>query len=232
MIDPKTNELVAQTKVSLPLDKLITVASPLGTPLGPGHGGAVVAIDRDYKGGNMVSVNDSSMKYTVEDGSKSVDDVFMEHIDPCSDIFEYSEGCNRRQVFGEISRSIASGRGDVTRQFLRRTSTGDTELIHYAHFPVFVDVVVPIDPSDFSRGVRTTPKEVYSVAIYQTDKGLNEEFLNFGGSVGDTAYGAVVVLSVIIVATMVVVIYVASQVTVSITIPITQLLVLVKKINQ
>ena len=68
-----------------------------------------------------------------------------------------------------LSRMIAGGRGHET--FSRPTATGKEDTMNIDFAPVNAKMLLPLDPSDFSRGVRQTEELVYSIGIvYQSNE--------------------------------------------------------------
>ena len=231
--DPVNNVTVGQTVVDFSPQQILQAVSRGGTINGPG-GFSILITASSHDDGKDRTDTVVAPDFDVRGPGMAIEDILFANDDPCEHIFEYSPTCQQRNDFHLILSEMqngATGRRDFDRTSLH--DRGKTETLNIAYAPVQVTPMLPVNPSDFSSGVRQqAPITLFSYGILQTEQGLRDSFESVHDAIFRTLARALGALCAIIVCSVLIVVYISAQVTTSITIPIAQLLALVTRINR
>lgn len=106
-------------------------------------------------------------------------------------------------------------------------------LIKISYAPVKVRSYFPVNSSDFTRGVTQKTEMVFILALAETESGVKKSFQSsIDTDASKTVNISIVLLSIIIVLSTILIVYIAIRVTELMTQPILQLLEAVKGINR
>lgn len=106
----------------------------------------------------------------------------------------------------------------------------DRVYINYA--PVIVENFYPINSSDISRGVTNETTVLYSLALVELDDGVTESFQSIEDFTSKVIGICIGVLSVLIILSAALIVFIALRVASYMTEPMLQLLVVLKDINR
>lgn len=156
--NPKTNEYVGQmlldffpAKVLSSLDRLREEVSVLITPEEDATGGDTVVGPNKTAGWKSASVTDLLLPYDDADSS------------------------NRAYFETNVLAAMKNGSSDIS-VFTRKRSDGIEDTLLMAYEPVYLRALLPLDPSDVSRGVNYTYKVAYSVGIGRNTASMKAPF--------------------------------------------------------
>ena len=134
-------------------------------------------------------------------------------------------------VFDAIVDSMKKGDSNET-SFTRRTNDGEVETLHVAYSPVYVTSVRPVNSSDYSRGVNRQRILVYSLALVETEEGILMPFQQIRDTTKKQTNVAIGVLTIVIFAATLTIIYISHRLATSFTEPMIYLLDLIRYINK
>ena len=231
LIDPSSGEFVGQTEMRFSMEHIWRVIED--TLLGDkafkmllNAGKVKSPLDVVYVAGHTGSPLSSE---TIDAGA-SLASVLMPY-DQCDNVFEYTESCNLLARFQRIASAIHDGFFSWT-SFRRTSRDGNIEEVAFAFSPVILPGFRPVDPSDFSRGTLEQQKPILAVAFGQEQDDIFDTFVSVRDELASTLGRSMGLLIVVAVATLVVVCVVTYFMTLSVSIPVTQLYALVTSINQ
>lgn len=224
LIDPRTNEHVGQTLVDFVSQAIFTALEEgNNTKLAPGGFPFVITGLVDMTGADTVIGPGFSLKV---DPSIPIGDVVLPFDNPCP-----GSDCTYRSDFEEIRERMQNGESGSA-SFVRTTLDGSLETVHVAFAPIKANVFVPVNGSDFSRGVNVSEFLVYSLALAETEEGLLAPFAKVESEIHKTIGIAIGVLACVIILSTAFVIYISNRITVSMTEPMIYLLQLIQHINK
>jgi len=212
-----------------------SVTSPLVDPENNKHIGQVLV---DF-------LPDSTFKSLKSENIKLADEGFGIMITPESDILGSDTVVGPGYSLGEGGRSILDLlSGDAAFQtILESMKSGERgkgvfsraensqELIDITYAPVVVRSYRPLNSSDIASGVQNETTLVYSLALAETRSGILKSFQSISDVSSETVKVCIVVLSSLVIISTILIVYIALRVTKSMTIPILQLLDVMKDIN-
>lgn len=226
LIDTRTDEVIGISMARLQGQQLLVALSEEMTPLGVGSFRVMTAAgDRARELDVLVAPG-----FTFGDDPVSTSEILLPN-DSC-DKFDASSSCRNVLDFSQIVEDMHAGGTDL--QTFTRTSntTGAPEMVSLTYAPVSVQSYRPIDPSDFSRGVRGYTSNVFSVALGSTEEGIALTFLSAQEALNGTLRRFVMSLLIILVVSLVVLVPVSAWISMSIAVPVTQLCQLVTHVNR
>jgi hypothetical protein len=224
LIDPATEEHVGQVLLdffALPIYQVLEEH----TPLSDGGFPILVAAQSDDCCDTVIGPH-----FSLNETAKSISEVVLPIDSTCQGIPE-SECASNLAAFDEIVRSMKAGE-TKTETFIRKKSGGGDEIVHTAYAPVTVKSFLPINSSDFSRGVIASDYLIYSLGLAEAETGLLGPFEQIGEDTEKHKNVVLGVLSALIAAATVVVIYLSHRVTRTITESMLYLLGLIRSINR
>ena len=234
LIDPSSGELVGQTELTFSMehiwrevddtvlaDKAFKILSDAGEVASP-H-------DTLYISGNPGHPGSPPTSKSAKEGD-SLARVLMPY-DQCDSIFEYTESCKLLANFQRIVSAVHRGTFSWTR-FNRTSHEGTTEEVAFVFAPVLLPGYRPVDPSDFSRGTLEQQAPVFALSFGQKQDDIVDTFISVHDELAKTLQRSMGVLVAVATATLVVVLVVTYFMTLSVSIPVTQLYALVTNINQ
>jgi hypothetical protein len=224
LIDPATGEHVGQVLLdffALPIYQVLEEH----TPLSDGGFPILVAAQSDDCCDTVIGPD-----FSDNETAKSISKVVLPIDSTCQGIPK-SECASNLAAFYEIVRSMKAGNAK-NETFIRKKSGGGNETVHTAYAPVTVKRFRPINSSDFSRGVIASDYLIYSLGLAEAEVGLLGPFEQIGEDTEKHTNAALGVLSALIAAATVVVIYLSHRVTRTITESMLYLLGLIRSINR
>jgi HAMP domain-containing protein len=221
LVDPKTGKHIGQVLMDFHPDAIYE-ALDQHTPLSPVGFPILVAAQEDNDSDTVVGPG-----YSRSNSSISIAAVLLDKEMLCTD----SECAINQAAIEKIVESMKAGEAK-NETFIRKTSIGDDEKIHLAYAPVKVKSFHPVDSSDFSRGVNVSEYLIYSLGLAETETGMLEPFDKIEDDAQKRMNVAIGILSVLIAAATIVVIYISHRVATSITEPMLYLLELTRSINR
>jgi len=221
--DPHSGDFVGLSSVVFSPVEIQNALREEETPLGE-RGLHILVSTKPYLNGDD-TVMSPELLHDNESPSRKLLDLLIENT-----------GCNRRDdpgcdrlenIAGIVSDMQAGNEGQT--QFKRYPEESEEEeLVLFAYAPVNVTSVLPVDPSNFSRGVRTYTSSIYSLGLARSEETLQSTFSDLLGTVG----GALGVMSFLIFVEMMIIIYAAVQISISVTRPVAHLRELVDSANR
>lgn len=156
VVNPVTEVYVGQTLINFIPSAVRSMLDPLTDYIS-----FVIAPETNQSSGNTVVGPDKSSGWI----SAPIADLLFPH-DPLN---------SSRQIFFEmwILPSLNNGTSNYS-EFSRINKHGDEEVFTLAFEPVYARVLLPLDPSNFSRGVNTSRILVYSVGIAAAKVAIEE----------------------------------------------------------
>ena len=231
LIDPSSGEFVGQTEITFSMEHIWGEIE--ATKLGDNAfkvflnaGNVKSPLDVVYVAGHTGSPLSSE---TIDAGA-SLASVLMPY-DQCDNVFEYTESCRLLANFQRVVSAIHRGAFSWT-QFNRTSRDGTTEEVALAFSPVLLPGYRPVDPSDFSRGTLEQQEPVLSVSFGQRADDIFDSFVSVRDELGSTLGRSMGVLISVAISTLVAVWVATYFMTLSVSIPVTQLYALVTSINQ
>ena len=234
LIDPSSGEFVGQTEMrfsiehiwreiddTLLADKAFKILSNAGHVTSP--------FDTLYISGNPGNPGAPLTSESAKEGD-SLARVLMPY-DKCDNVFEYTESCKLLAKFQRIVSAIHRGAFSWTR-FHRTSHDGNIEEIAIAFAPVLLPGYRPVDPSDFSRGSLEQQQPVFSLLFAQRQDDIIDTFVSVHDELAKTLQRSMGVLIAVAISTLVAVLVATYFLTLSVSIPVTQLYALVTSINQ
>jgi hypothetical protein len=222
IVDPFTGEHVGQTVLDF-------LAQPIYRTLE----------ENTYFGSNgfpiLIAVGDTENPETiigpgVSEGQDSsfISEGVLTYDAKCID----DEACAKRMnAFNAIVDSMKNGESKET-SFTRKTQSGEVETLHMVYSPVYITSVRSVNSSDYSRGVSRERIQVYSIALVDTEEGILMPFQQIKAATKRQTNVAIGVLTVVIVAATLSVIYISHRLATSFTEPMIYLLNLIRYINK
>lgn len=225
LIDPRTGEHVGQTLVDFVSQKVFRSLHQNNTPLATGGFPVVITGLADTNGANTVIGPGFSLS---NDDSVPIGDLLLPYDNSCSspDI-----DCGHRREFEVVSELMKNGTAQGG-QYLRTLPDGVIETVHIAWAPVHAKVFVPLNSSDFSRGVDSSDFLVYSLALAEPEVSMVAPFSEAEAQVQKQIAIATAVLAFVIIFSTAFVLYMSSRISLSMTEPMIYLLELILHINQ
>ena len=227
-MDASGQTLIGQMKKDISIEKILMVLGTNESPFDRGRRSFLMSIREDHDGSDTIYAEG----FDPRTDRGAIQDTLFPNEGPCDDIFEYSKSCATKSAFQKgLSKMKAgeAGRLEVVTQAVDRM--GD-DAYHITYQPVTVTVMKPIDAANFSRGVEPIETTVYTMGFIQPNDSLQQAFLILRGNLDRSAQIALLVLVAIIVVSCILLLYVSAQMTISITVPVTQLLRHVERINK
>ena len=220
IMDPVDNSHVGQVLLDYLPTKMFNVLRN-STPLSDGGFPVLVAIEGPSDGDTVIGPG-----YELSDPPASIASKVLEYDGDCD-----TETCrNNAEVFNTIVSNMKSGKtGNAT--FYRTNEAGDNETVLMAFAPVAIRSFLPIDSTDFSRGLKASKYVIYSLALAETKSGLMERFNPIEEETQQQITVAIAILSTLLVVATILVIYVSLQVTKSIAEPMVYLLDIIRSIR-
>lgn len=219
LVDPVTKGHVGQALLDfLPGDIMKSLESG-NTIIGQGKGGFPIVItpETDVTGGDTVV----GPGYQITD-SASITDVVLPHNDV---------GSPHRYAFeSEVVQQMKDG-GNGTAHFMRKSKDGKDEIVFIAYAKISVTTLLPIDPSDFSRGSLASDSLIYSLGIAVLESDLSLPFAKIEDNVSRKIDVAMIVLIALICVSAVLVGFVTYVMAASIARPMVVLTDVVQRIN-
>ena len=222
IVDPFTGEHVGQTLLDFlaqPIYRTLEENTYFGSDGFP----ILIAVDDSDNPETIIGpgVSEGQDSSFISEGvlpfdAKCIDD------DDCSE---------RMNAFNAIIGSMKNGESKET-SFTRKTQSEEVETLHVAYSPVYVTSVRPVNSSDYSRGVNREKIQVYSLALAETEEGILMPFQQIKASTKRQTNVAIGVLTVVIVAATLSIIYISHRLAMSFTEPMIYLLHLIRYINK
>ena len=224
-----TNPFTGGIKGDIPLERLAYKLGPEGTFVENDSAVFLISSSRDPTGADVVIGPDFDI---TEGKTLSIEDMFFRGLDVCEHVFEFTSNCARRSELGSIVATMKSG-GDGRSKFTRTGLDGSKEVVNVGYWPVVVETRSQTNPADLTdSGVTTIEMAPFSVGLYQTERGLRQQFVRMENVVGRAARNSLVIMMSIVFVSIAVVIFISAQTTISVTVPVAVLLRLVKKVNR
>jgi len=229
LVDPVTSEFVAESLLEFSAEYIADSMGPRRTvldKLGSGAFPLVLSYERNKRGANTIFAPDISFgqeELPVEE--------YLLGNDGCTDTFDFGEGCSRREAFQDVLE-FTELRGFGGNRFERSDENNNLEEIQFGFAPVVVTTHKPVDPSDFTSGLQRSETTVFSLWLCQSQKGAETSVARARRTMGRITTVALVILGTISAITFLVVLYISASVSMSITIPVSQLHSWIKQANR
>mmetsp|Transcript_3293 Transcript_3293/g.7300 ORF Transcript_3293/g.7300 Transcript_3293/m.7300 type:complete len:258 (+) Transcript_3293:154-927(+) len=226
LIDPITDEFVAESLLEFSAEYFAEFMSPQRAPLHAGAFPVVLSSYRNKRGANTIYAPGVSFGQEV----LAIEEYLLKN-DECTDFFGYSEGCARRAAFQDVfqvTQLRRSGRG----QFTRSDENHNPEQVTFGYAPVVVTTHKPVDPSDFSRGVERFEETVFSLWICQTQEGVETTVKRTRDVMIRISNISLVILGVVSMSAFLIVLYISARVSIFITVPVSQLHSWLERVNE
>lgn len=146
------------------------------------------------------------------------------------DEFLLPHGAMDNEEFRGIVDKMHNGSSAQT-TFTRLKEDGSEEMLYFAYAPVAVTNLRAINPSEFDRGVNFSTTTIFSLAMAEEANAVIGAFDSIEDSLQRITNIAISVLAIMMAVAVLAVLYLSSRVTISIIAPVTQLLLVVTKIN-
>jgi len=219
MFDTQRGDFLGETAVHFSLESAATFLSNEGTPMGVGSMYTMCQVNK------LWDETEAFLGPNMPIGSKTVPlpKALMPE-DSCDELFEYPEGCANFDTFNIIHNDMSVGNTAI-RSFKRTSPTDATsqEWVSISYDTPTIGFKVPIDPSDFSRGVKHETVLLYALGLGQTEEGLSQTFDTLTAATHRALSLFVIVLIVISVVALTVVLLVSAWISRLLTIPVAQL---------
>lgn len=220
-MDPRTGEYVGQVLQDFRTEPLYEALADSSDRTGTGFPILITVVD-DSGGDTVVAPG-----FSLADGvSKPISEVLLPLDTKCQE----SECSSHLAQFGDIVKSMKHGDSGIT-TFSRKTNFSE-EIVYMSYAPVIVNSKRPVDVSDFSRGVISSDYLVYSLAFAETESVILESFEQSENNMERQIRISIGILSAVITAAALIVIYVSHRTTMSITEPMLYLLDLIRSMNR
>ena len=231
LIDTKTRRFIGLSSVQFPLDGIIadlddtsigTQSFKMLTKIGPGASPKDNIFLTDLLG-DPLSESPTGPGYSLEE-------VLLPY-DQCDNATEAQTSCNNLKMFREIETLMRQG-GVAFTKFTRTGPNGLQQTVNYGYFPVFLPSHRPTDPSNFTRGTTFFFTPVWAVSLAQIEDGIKEDFESIGVELDSVAERFLTMLISLLAVVIVVVAVVSWFLAMSVSIPVAQLLTIIKAINR
>ena len=234
LIDPSSGEFLGQTEIKFSMEHIWraiddTALADKVFKILSNAGHVTSHLDTLYISGNPGNPGSPPSPESAQEGD-ALARVLMPY-DECDNVFEYTESCKLLANFQRIVSAIHRGAFSWT-HFNRTSRDGTTEEVAFAFAPVLLPGYRPVDPSDFSRGTLEQQAPVFALSFGQKQQDIVDTFISVHDELAKTLQRSMGVLIAVAVATLAVVLVVTYFMTLSVTIPVTQLYALVTSINQ
>ena len=211
------------------MNDILSVLTEERTPTGPGGFHAMILA------GERATTQDLLIAPGFQFGGESAAfaSAMLPH-DSCdgADLFENTNACQNLRDFVTIVDEMHSGESDMVTFRRTKDESGTQEKVTFAFAPVSPMSFRPIDPSNFSRGVRQYTAPIFSVALGQTEEGIAQAFVSVQEALDGTMSRSVLSAAMVALAAMVLLFPVTAYISMSIVRPVTQLCKLVSNVNQ
>ena len=227
LVDSRSNEFFGETMLQFSLEVIEDILGMNRSPLESGGFHLMLAIGENAPSEDVLYAPD----FDVGDDPISSQRTLLPN-DECSSVFEFSQGCVNLERFQNAKQHMQTG-GSALTSFTRTTpQSGLSESVSFAYAPVFVTSYRPTDASDLSRGVRAYSNPVWSIATGQTDVGLQLTFASVQSALDSAIARFVIVLVIVSVVAFAILIPISAWISMSITVPVTQLCAVVADVNR
>ena len=228
LVDTRKDEFLGVSILRYTEEPIIQILSDRLTPLGFGSFHLMtVAGEHARPDGSLVI----GPGFSFGDTPLPISAVMLPH-DNCNSTINSTESCANIEEFDDIVADMHNG-GTSLKTFLRTSNvTGRLESISLTYAPVRVRSYRPIDPADFSRGIKEYTSDIFSVALGQTEEGLAQTFASSEEALTNTLRRFVLILIAIALSALVFLIPVSAWISFSTIVPVTQLCKLVTDINR
>ena len=229
LIDQRNQKYVGQVLIDVDTTRILKRLTPEETPLLASDGfHTLITTARDQFEFNTIVGPD----FVFGVNYSSIEDLLMRH-DNCDAATNSRMACENRREFEKILERKISGDADTVTFRRTKNEDGDEqETIYYSFAPVEVTSFRAVDASNASRGVYSFKSYPYVLGIGETEQGLYSTFETVEGPLNNTVKISIAVVSVSIIIAFCFVAFISSRVALSITIPVTQLLSLVRSIRR
>lgn len=136
-----------------------------------------------------------------------------------------------KQFEENIYEDMKNGNENLT-EIARITPHGDVETIYLAYGPVAVKSFLPLDSSDFSRGIAVSEYPFFSLGLAETKQSILKPFEKIEASAQEQANIAIGILSVVMAAVVFVLVFTYHRLAKSFAEPILCLLEKIRFINR
>jgi hypothetical protein len=155
IVNPATSEYIGQTLIDFFPSRMRELFASLDEPVR-----FVITSDTGAEGDTVIGPGE----FTGWEPAQIGDLLFLH---------EGKTSANRQEFENKILKRMKAGENGVE-YFVRRTDDGQTETLKLAFAPVKARVLLPADPSDFSRGVIPSKLLVYSIGIAYGEDSIEE----------------------------------------------------------
>jgi tetratricopeptide (TPR) repeat protein len=216
-----SGEHIGQALIDFTSDRIFASLSDTMTPLVDGFH-VLIALKPDDKGNDVVIAPGFNFRELIQIEKASIEYFVLPYGSPAD-----KPGVSR---FGNILTEMRSGLFGA-KDFNRFDQNGEIESINIAYAPVTVTSLRPLNSTDLSRGTEKYRSQIFSLALAEKVKGLQDSVKGVGFALEKTSQVCLLVLCILIATGVLSVILLSSRVTFSIITPIAYLLALTRSIN-
>ena len=224
LVDPMTKRHVGQALVDFISTPIFEALNSQNTPFGEGGFPVMITPGNDNFGGDTVI----APGYSSALGSRPIGEVILA-MGGESTCLE-SDCAGIEDIFETILKMKRGEEGLANLPL--STYSGSAAPAYVAYAPVKVKSLTPLDSSDFARGVNSTDRMIYSLALVETEQSILGPFIAIEEDVARQRNIALIILCTAIVLSTLLVVYLSSKFAASIANPMLYLLDLIRHINR